>query len=118
MRYWPNPVHKRETTVAGPPRWRPSKMPCPDDMTVAERDRLLETAIPMDPNDASSRRYNIRRTSSGLVLFDAKCHEVVGGEPAFHAHPATFVPGKILRQFHQAGLITRAEYDRLVKGFG
>ena len=34
MRYFPNPAHKRETTEAGPPRWRPDKEPCPAERTA------------------------------------------------------------------------------------
>jgi hypothetical protein len=92
MRYWPNPAHKRETTEAGPPRWRPDKEPCPDDMTVPERNQLLETAVPSDPADPRSRRFNIRRGPRGPELYEAKWTQDVRGEPEFHGHPATYVP--------------------------
>lgn len=117
MEYWPNPAHKRETTEAGPPQWRPTKSLCPDDMTVEERDALLKTAVPLHPDDSSSRRFNVRRLPDGsLQLFDAKCHDVQ--LPAFHAHPATFVPARVLRAFRDNGLITVPEYRRLVREFG
>src|SRR5258708_29847749 len=118
MRYWTDRAHKRQTTEAGPPAWRPDKDPCPDDLTVADRNELLAAAIPLDPQSPHSRRYNLRRTVAGLELFEAKFTEVVGGAVVFHGHPATYVPAKVLRQFRDRGLISIAEYKRLVKGFG
>ncbi|MFW6775950.1 hypothetical protein ACOACO_16820 [Nocardioides sp. CPCC 205120] len=85
-------------------------------MTVQERDELLETAVPLH-DGPSSRRFNVRRLPDGsLQMFDAKCHDPSG--PAFHAHPASFVPARVLRVFRDSGLITDPEYKRLVKEFG
>lgn len=117
MRYWPNPVHKRETTEAGPAKWRPAKAPCPD-MTVEERTRLLTDSVPVDPSDPSSRRFNVRRTDTGLEVYDAKCHRVVDGVAEFHGHPATYVPAKVLRDLRDLGRLTEPEYKRLIKDFG
>ncbi len=118
MRYWPNPAHKQQTTEAGPPQWRPSKEPCPQDLTPAERTQLLDESIPQNPGDAHSRRYNVRRSGKGLEVYDAKWHADVEGEPEFHAHPAGYVPTRVLRALRDAGTITGSEYRRLVKQFG
>ncbi len=113
VRYWPNPAHKRETTEAGPPAWRPDKEPCPDDLTVGDRNELLAGAIPADPASPHSRRYNVRRTITGLEVFEAKFTEETNGIAVFHGHPASYVPAAVLRQFREV-----AEYKRLVKAFG
>jgi hypothetical protein len=118
MRYWPNPAHKRQTTEAGPPLWRPNKEPCPDDMTVQERRELLSSSIPNDPGDPHSRRYNVRRTSRGIELYEAKWTRDVNGVPEFHGHPASYVPARVLRTFLADGKITSPEYNRLRKDFG
>ncbi len=118
MRYWPNPAHKRQTTEAGPPRWRPDKEPCPDDMTRDERSQLLDSAVPVDPSDPRSRRFNVRRGVDGLELYDAKWTQDVAGEPEFHGHPASFVPAKVLRVLRDKGQITPAEYRKLARRFG
>ena len=86
-------------------------------MTVDERGALLEAAVPLSEEDPSSRRFNVRRLSDGsLQVFDAKCHDT--SIPEFHAHPATFVPTKVLRAFRDSMLISDPEYKRLVKEFG
>lgn len=118
MRYWPNPAHKRQTTEAGPPRWRPDKEPCPDDMTIDERRQLLDSAVPLDPSNPRSRRFNVRRGTAGMELYDAKWTQDVAGEPEFHGHPATFVPAKILRALRDKGRISPTEYKNLVRRFG
>lgn len=118
MRYWPNPAHKRATTEAGPPRWRPDKEPCPDDLTVRERQNLLETAVPLDPANPGSRRFNVRRGPRGLEVYEAKWTRDVGDEPEFHGHPASYVPTSVLRAWRDEGKITNAEYRHLVRAFG
>jgi hypothetical protein len=89
MRYWPNPAHKRGTSEAGPPRWWPDKEPCPDDLTIDERSELLSSSLALDPADAHSRRFNVRRCVRGLELYEAKWTRDVDGEPEFHGHPTT-----------------------------
>lgn len=118
MRYWPNPAHKRGTTEAGPPRWRPDKEPCPDDLTIDERNDLLATAVPLDPADPRSRRFNVRRCARGLELYEAKWTRDVDGEAEFHGHPTSYVPARVLRGLRDCGRITTSEYRRLVKRFG
>lgn len=118
MRYWPNPVHKRQTSVAGPAGWRPSKEPCPDDLGVEERSALLASAVPLDPSDPHSRRYNLRRAAGRPEFFEAKWHRDVDGAPEFHGHPTSRVPSRVLRAFRDSGLLAEPEYRRLVKELG
>lgn len=85
---------------------------------MEERDELLRSAVPEDPSVPSSRRYNVRRTAQGLETYDAKCHQIIDGEPEFHAHPAGRIPGRILRRFRDEGRISQPEYKKLLKEFG
>ncbi len=116
MHYWPNPAHKRSTTEVGPPRWAPDKEPCPSDLTVEERNHLFEGSLPVDPNDARSRRFAIRRTAAGLLeIYDIKFGREVDGDPEFHGHPANRIDRKVLRTFLKRGTISEAEYRRLAR---
>jgi len=113
MRYWPNPSHKTHTSEAGPPAWSPDKDPCPADMTVEERSALFLGSTPSDPTAAHSRRFALRRTATGLEIYDVKWTRDVDGDPEFHGHPASRVPPSVLRQWRAAEAITEAEYRRL-----
>jgi hypothetical protein len=111
--YWPNPVHKKQMTEAGHGRWRADKTPCPDDMTVAERDDLFRTSVAENPDDPCSKRYNVRRSDRGLELLEAQCARE-GDEVVCHGYPTSHIPTKVLRILPAAGTITRPEYDRLI----
>lgn len=84
-------------------------------MTVRERLELLAASIPQDDRDPRSRRYAMRRTTTGLELFEAKWTREVAGEQEFHGHPTRYIPGRLLRRFLERGDISRAEYERLRK---
>jgi hypothetical protein len=118
MRYWPNPAHKKQTTEAGPPRWWPDKTPCPDDLTIAERDELLLTSVPRDPGDAHSPRFNVRSGLAGLEAYEAKWTRDVEGEPEFHGYPTHRVPTRVLRVMRDRGTITEREYRQMLRMFG
>ena len=120
MRYVPNPAHKRETTEAGPPRWRPDKEPCPPEMTPRERTALLRDSVPEHTDALASRRFAVRRGgSSGLEFFAAQVTRTAeGGEVEYHGYPIHRVPGAVLRCFRDRGDITAAEYRQLVKRLG
>jgi hypothetical protein len=117
MYYFPNPAHKRETTEAGPPRWRPDKEPCPS-MTPRERATLLQQSVEKDAGSPSSQRFAVRRGASGLEFYTARVTRVVNGEVEYHGYPTSYVPGSVLRQFREQGLITKPEYRNLVKRLG
>ena len=121
MRYVPNPAHKRETTEAGPPRWRPDKEPCPLEMTPRERAALLRDSVPEHADSPSSRRFAVRRGRSGLEFFAAQATRTTeGGEVEYHGYPTHRhrVPGKVLRRFRDRSDITTAEYRQLVRRLG
>jgi hypothetical protein len=116
VRYWPNPAHKEETSEAGPPAWRPHKEKCPRDITIGEREELLNASIPVNAADPRSRRFAIRRTASGEVqLFDVKFTRDVEGVPEFHGHPASRVDRGVLKQMRDNGDLKPPEYNRLRK---
>ncbi len=114
MRYWPNPVHKRRMTEVGQGRWRPDKTPCPDDLTLAERNVLFLTSVAENPGDPCSKRYNVRRTEHGLELYEAQCTAGFNDVVECHGYPTSHIPTKILRALRDAGTITDVEYKRLV----
>ena len=83
-------------------------------MTVAERNKLLNDSVPVDPTDPHSRRFTMRRTESGLLeVYDIKHTQDVNGEQEFHGHPASRVHRAILKQWRDEEMITTAEYRRL-----
>lgn len=87
-------------------------------MTIDERDQMLATAVPKDAGDPRSRRYNLRRSTAGIEFFEAKWHEDIEGEPVFHGHPTSRVPGRVLRTLRDAGELSQAEYRRLLRQLG
>lgn len=87
-------------------------------MTVAERDELLERSVPLDAEDAGSRRFALRRTTRRLEFYDVKHTGMVESEHEFHGHPATRVPTQVLRIFRDRGDLTDAEYRKCAQGFG
>lgn len=117
LRYWPNPAHKRETTEAGPPGWRPDKTPCPS-MTVGERNELLADSIPSDPEEPTSRRYAVRVGPAGFEWFEGLFTEQAGNDSVYHGFPTEHVPARVLRQFRDQGRISAAQYRTLVKRLG
>ncbi len=117
MKYWPNPAHKRGTSEAGPPLWRPHKSVCPK-MTIDERSRLLDESIPEDANDVQSTRYALRRVATGMEWFAARFTQMDADEAVFHGYPADFVPAKVLRRFRDDGRISETEYRRLIRDLG
>lgn len=115
--YWPNPAHKRDTSEAGPPRWRPDKTPCPT-MTVEERDELLSSSVPLDANDPTSRRYALRMGLAGPEWFEGRFTQYVREDLVFHGFPTEHVPARVLRQFRDRGVISNAQYRMYVKRLG
>lgn len=117
IRYWPNPVHKRETSEAGVAGWRPNKECCPR-LTVEERDDLLARATQVAPGRPDSSRYSMRRGAAGLEFYIGRftCRE--GEDIIVHGYPTRRVPAKILRHMRDQGDLTDAEYKRLVRDLG
>jgi len=60
----------------------------------------------------------VRRGETGLEFFEAKFTRHVDGDLEFHGHPTRRVPAKVLRVFRDRGLISLAEYRRLVQELG
>ena len=118
MRDFANPAHKRETTEAGPPRWRPDKEPCPEGMKPRERTELLRESVAEHPDSPMSPRFGVRRGEAGLEFFAARTTRMVDGEIEYHGYPTRQVPGKVLRRFRDEGRVSPAEYRTLVKRLG
>jgi len=116
MLYWPNPAHKRETSEAGPPKWRPHKSACPR-MRVEEREELLRLSV-ADSSHSASPRYALRVTDSGFEWFVARAHRVQDDEVEYHGYPVNYVPPRVLRVFRDRGSISDADYRRLTRQLG
>lgn len=116
MVYFPNPVHKVETTAAGPPRWNPDKEKCPQEMTLAERHELLEASVAEDGAEDNPKRWAVWRTNTGVFFYETKPTLTKrDGQIEIHGHPTSRVPPVVLRQMRDVGLISRAEYNRFRK---
>ena len=87
MRYFANPAHKRETTEAGPPRWRPDKEPCPEGVTLRERAERLRGSVPEDRGSPTSRRFAVRDGASGPEFFTAQATRTVDDQVEYHGYP-------------------------------
>jgi hypothetical protein len=118
--YYPNPAHKRLTTEAGPPLWRPDKSCCPDDMTLKEREELLRSSVSEDKDPQHPVRYAVRRTANGMEWFTTRLTRrhpdgrvEIHGFPFEPGHPK--IPPSVLRQMRDAGIINQAEYRQVVR---
>ena len=78
----------------------------------------MRNSVPEDPNAPKSRRFAVRRTDAGLEFFTAQVTQVVKGECEYHGYPTRQIPGRILRQFKDDGVISLPEYRKLVKRLG
>lgn len=88
-------------------------------MTPRERTLLLQGSTAEDPDLPTSRRFAVRRNDSGgLEFFAAQHTRIVDGESEYHGYPTQYVPGKVLRQFRDDGVISNAEYRKLIKWLG
>ena len=96
----------------------PREDPYPNDMTLRERHSLLLTSIAANPEDPHSRRYNVRRGSDGLEVFEAKFTRDVDGDVEFHGYPCTSVPIKVLRAFRDKAWISESEYRSMARKLG
>lgn len=118
--YFPNPAHKTQTTEAGPPKWYPAKTACPDTMSLAERDELVDMSVPAGDDPLDPSRYAVRRVDGRLEWYRTlvtRCHPdgriEIHGHPFEPGHPK--VPPRALRRLRDNGIITHAEYTRVVK---
>ena len=114
--YEPSPSHKVETTAAGPPKWNPYKERCPVNLGISERESLLAESASRSDDDIDPRRWAVRRTRSGLELYESKLtREMPDGSIVVHGHPTRRVPPPVLRLWRDRGKISAAEYNRLRK---
>lgn len=114
--YEPSPAHKDRTTEIGPPKWNPWKERCPADMTIEEREDLLQQSISEDGRPETPRRYAVRRTSSGPEFYECKLTRYKADSTiVVHGHPTRRVPPKVLRSMRDKGWITMSEYQHLRK---
>jgi hypothetical protein len=112
--YWPNPAHKIEATDAGPPQWSPDKEKCPV-MSSTETNELLESSIPLDESDPTSRRFAVRLVAGAFEFFEAKFTQIrPEGQLEFHGHPTRRVPAVVLRRFRSRLSLSEAQYRRLL----
>lgn len=114
FRYFPSPVHKEETTEAGPPVWVPGKTKCPR-LTIEERDALVKASYPHDGDPRAPRRYAVRRGAGGIECFESRLtREHQEGIVEIHGFPVTKIPTRVLRRMRDDGVLSQHDYDELV----
>jgi hypothetical protein len=118
--YYPNPSHKTGTTEAGPPAWHPDKTACPEDLGLEERERLVRDSVAQSDDPCDPVRFAVRRLGNELQWFTTRLTgEHPDGRVEIHGYP--FQPGQpkippsVLRKLRDAGIITRAEYRKVVR---
>lgn len=115
--YRENPKHKRGARGGGPPRWFPDPDDlCPTDVTTQLAQELLDASI--DGVDAAhpngQARYVVDDRGRFFKAYSEDYGETWHGYPVREALVGDQVPTRVLRAFCRSGLITKAQYRRLV----
>lgn len=117
MRYRENPKHKKGCSGEGPPRWFPSRDSlCPDDVSLSEAESLLESSLP--GRDDAHPQAQSRFAMDGQGRF-FKGYSEDGGR-TWHGYPVRReqvrrqIPARVLKQFVEKGLLSRAEFKKLL----
>lgn len=117
LQYCENPKHKPGSSGEGPPRWFPtSDSLCPDDLSA--RDALMLLRASIEGNDPAHPNARARYAIDGQGrFFKAYSHD---GGVSWHGYPVRRelvprqVPTRVLRRFIEDGVLSRAEYRRLL----
>jgi len=119
--YRKNDKHKKGACGSGPPRWFPSTSSlCPEDLSHEEAQELLEDSLEGKsadhPNNGARFAYRAGHFYKGYCEQNA-CegqHEIWHGYPVSRELVPSQVPARILRSFRDNGLISKAEYKKLI----
>lgn len=117
LRYECAEYHKRHTTEAGPPKWRPGKTVCPAALDTPTAQLLLARSRLA----GDGKRYALQREMHGPVFYIARRHrEEPDGTSCWHGHPISGndVPHEVLESFEDDGLLAKPEARRLRRGKG
>ncbi len=97
MEYWPNPSHKVETTVAGPPVWNPNKTKCPR-MSMKECQDLLNKSKPHGEN--SRRRWTVQKVDQQYIFYALMTDNTQDekGNLRYHGYPDDKIPPRVRRE--------------------
>ncbi|MFU8807336.1 MAG: hypothetical protein ACNA8W_26240 [Bradymonadaceae bacterium] len=117
--YERNPKHKAGVTGNGPPRWYPSRDSlCPDDVDTEFAQELLAESV--QGKDAAHPDSKARYAMSQGRFFKAYRTEDRAGIEVWHGYPVSEelvgeqIPARVLRVFVDRGLLTKAEYKKLI----
>lgn len=115
--YRENPKHKRGARGGGPPRWFPDRDSlCPEDITLQMAQQLLDDSF--DGTDAAHpegrARYAVDEAGRFFKAYSEDHGETWHGYPVRRELVGRQFPSRVLRRFRDEGLITGAEYRRLV----
>ena len=116
-RYSENPKHKPGCSGEGPPRWFPSTDSlCPDDISSEDASQLLRESV--EGRDASYPDAKARYALDGQGRFFKAYSEDHG--VTWHGYPVRRelvprqVPARVLRAFMSRGLLSNADYKKLI----
>ncbi len=115
--YRENPKHKRGCRGEGPPRWFPSRDSlCPEDLSISEAEALLASSI--EGRDATHPDARARFAMDAQGRF-FKGYSEDGGR-TWHGYPVRRdlvprqVPTQVLRELVRRGVLTAADYKKLL----
>lgn len=118
--YKENPKHKPGSFGEGPPRWFPDRdTPCPDDITGIDAKDLLDKSLPgKDPAHPDAKaRYAIDDRGR---FFKGYSEATVGNDEIWHGYPvreekvSDQIPARVLRQFKELKILSKARYKKLL----
>jgi hypothetical protein len=115
--YRGNPKHKRGARSGGPARWFPDPDAlCPDDVTTQLAQALLDESVDgIDEAHPSARaRYAVDGRGRFFKAYSEDHGETRHGYPVREELVGDQVPARVLREFRSRGLITAAQYKRLI----
>ncbi len=117
MRYRENPKHKKGCVGEGPPRWFPSRDSlCPEDISPSEAELLLESSVDARDDSHPEARSRFAMDRQGRFF---KGYSEDGGR-TWHGYPVRRelvprqIPARVLAQFVDKGLLTRADFKKLL----
>lgn len=115
--YCGNPKHKAGCSGDGPPRWFPSTASiCPEDISYDDAVLLLSDSVDAKSAEHPNAKARYALDSQGRFF---KAYSEDGGQ-TWHGYPVAEelvrrqIPSRVLREFKTRGLLSAAEYKRLI----
>ncbi len=117
LRYTGSDKHKQGCAGNGPPRWFPTTASfCPDDVTLADSQDLLENSIEGRSADHPDKkgRYAIDGRGRFFKAYPGDDGATWHGYEVHRSLVPRQVPARVLRQFRDLGQLSNADYKDLL----